>query len=201
MTFRLAPLPYADSALEPYISQRTLTFHYGKHHQGYVNKLNELIKGTLFERKSLEQIIHETVGKPEMAAIFNNAAQVWNHDFYWQSMKPAGGVSVPSHEVLRLIEDSFGSLEDFKSEFKEAAISQFGSGWAWLVKDQDQLKIIKTSNAETPLTQKVIPLMTCDVWEHAYYLEYQNRRPDYINTFLNHLVNWEFVDHNLAKAQ
>ncbi len=200
MTFRLDPLPYADSALEPYISQKTLTFHYGKHHQGYVNKLNELIKGTPFERKSLEQIIHETVSKPEFVAIFNNAAQVWNHDFYWKSMKPAG-LSVPSGEVLRLIDDSFGSLDDFKAEFKEVAISQFGSGWAWLVKDHDQLRIVKTGNAETPITQKLIPLMTCDVWEHAYYLEYQNRRPDYVNTFLNHLINWEFVDQNLAQAQ
>lgn len=200
MTFRLDPLPYADSALEPYISQRTLTFHYGKHHQGYVNKLNELTKGKSFEKKTLEQIMQETAGKADMATIFNNAAQVWNHDFYWKSMRPAGA-KVPSEELLKYLEDSFGSLDDFKAEFKEVAVSQFGSGWAWLVKDEDQLRIIKTSNADNPLVHNLIPLMTCDVWEHAYYLEYQNRRIDYVNTFLNHLINWDFIDHNLAQAR
>ena len=196
MTFRLDPLPYADSALEPYISQKTLTFHYGKHHQGYVNKLNELIKGTPFERKSLEQIIHETVSKPEFVAIFNNAAQVWNHTFFWNCMQAQGG-GKPTGRILDMINEAFNSYEEFYNAFKQAALTQFGSGWAWLVLDQGKLKIMKTGNADLPMAHGMTALLTCDVWEHAYYLDYQNRRADFVDAFLTKLVNWSFVEKNL----
>ncbi len=198
MSFQLSPLPYATSALEPHISENTLNFHYGKHHQAYVNKLNDLTKGTSLEGQSLQGVIKESAGTPELVRIFNNAAQVWNHTFYWKSIKPKGG-GVPSGTLFDMIEESFGSYEQFKTEFREAATSQFGSGWVWLVDDYEQLKIIKTSNADTPLCRNVTPLITCDVWEHAYYLDFQNRRPDYVNMFLSHLVNWDFAEHNLGK--
>jgi Fe-Mn family superoxide dismutase len=197
MTFKLPPLPYDLSALEPYISKRTLEFHYGKHHQGYVNKLNELLADSPLASKSLEAVIQETAGDSQKTAIFNNAAQVWNHTFYWHSMKPVGG-GEPGKDLLKKIEKDFGDFEEFCIKFKEASITQFGSGWAWLVEDHGHLKIIKTGNAETPLTQKgITPLLTCDVWEHAYYLDYQNRRPDYVDIFLKHLVNWDFAEKNL----
>jgi len=197
VTFTLPNLPYASNALEPYISAKTLQFHHSKHHQAYINKLNELIAGTGFQGLSLEQIIKETAGQSELVGIFNNAAQSWNHTFYWHSLKANGG-GVPQGALVHRIEDAFGSFEEFAEEFKNAALTQFGSGWAWLVAEGDDLRVIKTGNAETPVTMPhLTPLLTCDVWEHAYYLDYQNRRPDYVSTFLSHLVNWEFAEQNL----
>lgn len=195
----LPPLPYAQNALEPHISQRTLEFHYGKHHQGYLNKLNELTQGTPLATQSLEEIMMATHGDSSKTAIFNNVAQVWNHTFYWSSMAPNGG-GQPSGDLLKQITEAFGSFEQFKVTFKEAAVTQFGSGWAWLVLDKSKtLKIVKTGNAENPLTQGLVPLLTCDVWEHAYYLDYQNRRPDYVGIFLESLVNWKFATDNFDK--
>ncbi len=198
MTFSLPKLPYEKIALEPYISRDTLNFHYDKHHQTYVTKLNELVEGTEFAGMELEDVIRETENDPDLRGVFNNAAQVWNHTFYWHCMKQNGG-GKPSGDLLALLEENFGTYENFFTAFKQAALTQFGSGWAWLVADKDTLKIVKTSNAETPLTQDITPLLTCDVWEHAYYLDYQNKRPDYVETFLNHLVNWDFVEKNLSR--
>lgn len=197
MTFHLPALPYALNALEPHVSENTLHFHHGKHHFTYVHKLNELTKGTCYEGMPLETVIKETAGQSELVAIFNNAAQTWNHTFLWKSMKPNGG-GVPTGDILAMVEDSFGSYEEFKDEFLQAGLSQFGSGWVWLVRtDEGDLKITKTGNAETPLTSSSYkPLITCDVWEHAYYLDYQNRRNDYVNTFVNHLLNWDFAEEN-----
>jgi len=189
-SYRPIKLPYAEDALDPYISARTIQFHYGKHHQGYADKLTGLVKGTEYEGKSLEEIIASTAGKGGAVAIFNNAAQIWNHDLFWRSMKPGGG-GKPSGKLADLINASFGSFDSFKKEFTEAASSQFGSGWAWLVQDGNTLKVVKTGNADTPLTQGLKPLLTIDVWEHAYYLDYQNRRIDFIAAFLEHLVNWD----------
>jgi Fe-Mn family superoxide dismutase len=195
MTITLPELPYAQNALEPHISAETLGFHYGKHHQAYVTNLNKLIDGTEFADKSLEAII-----KTSSAGIFNNAAQVWNHTFYWHCMAPNGG-GKPTGDLADKINDDFGGFEKFLEEIKTAAATQFGSGWAWLVLQNGTLKVIKTANAETPLTQNdVTPLLTIDVWEHAYYLDYQNKRPDYIATFFDKLVNWEFVSANLESA-
>lgn len=193
VVFTLPTLPYAQDALEPHISARTMAFHYGKHHQGYVNNLNKLVAGTPLEGQSLEKIIQETSGAVDQAAVFNNAAQVWNHTFFWQSMKPNGG-DQPTGRLMALIEKSFGSFEAFKTAFITAAGAQFGSGWVWLVQEGDALKVVKTSNADTPLAHGQTALLTCDVWEHAYYLDYQNRRTDFVTVFLNNLVNWDFAD-------
>lgn len=188
MTFELPPLPYAQDALEPVISANTLSFHYGKHHQAYVNNLNNLIKGTKFENGyTLEQIIMESDG-----GIFNNAAQVWNHTFYWESL--GKGSATPQGELLKTIERDFGSFEKFKEMFSDASVKLFGSGWAWLVKDKEgKLSIRQTSNAANPLKEGFTPLLTCDVWEHAYYLDYQNRRPDYVKSFWD-IVNWNRIE-------
>ena len=198
MPFELPTLPYGKNALAPHISENTINYHYGKHHQAYVTNLNNLISGTDLADKSLEEIIKISANDKTKAGIFNNSAQVWNHTFYWHSMKPNGG-GKPSGEVLKHIESDFGSYENFVTEFKNAGATQFGSGWAWLVLDSGKLKVVKTGNAETPLTTTAKPLMTMDVWEHAYYLDFQNARPTYIDTFLNHLVNWDFVNENLKK--
>ena len=189
-------LPYAENALEPVISAKTIGFHYGKHHKAYVDNVNKLIAGTGFEGLPLEDIIKKTAGKPEHAGIFNNAAQVWNHTFFWNSLTPKSG-GKPSEVLMKKIEESFGSLDNFLKELTEAAKTQFGSGWAWLVLDGKKLKVMKTPNAETPLTMDVIPLLTIDVWEHAYYLDYQNKRPDYVTTVLDKIINWEFAANNL----
>ena len=181
------------------MSAQTFDFHYGKHHQAYVTNLNKLIEGTDFAGKTLEQIILASSGDAAKAGIFNNAAQVWNHTFFWHSMKPGGG-GKPTGELAAKIEKDFGSYEKFAEEFKTAAAGQFGSGWAWLVLDNGALKVSKTSNAETPLTKGQTPILTLDVWEHAYYLDYQNRRPDFITTFLDKLVNWEFAASNFKTA-
>jgi Fe-Mn family superoxide dismutase len=195
--FTLSLLPFEKSALEPHISAKTLEFHYGKHHQAYVDNLNKLIAGTELETASLETIISQTSGSVNQAAIFNNAAQVYNHDFFWKSLRPIAEPSEPSPELLSLITESFGSLENFYNEFKTVALSQFGSGWIWLVRDDQKLKIIKTANADTPLAHGQKPLLTIDVWEHAYYLDYQNRRGDFIEGILKNLLNWEFAQTNL----
>ena len=194
----LPPLPYEQSALQPVISANTLSFHYGKHHKTYVDTLNKLVTGTQFSDMPLEQIIKATADQADHAAIFNNAAQVWNHTFYWHSLRPKGGGEPPA-VLERLMESSFGSFEACKKELAGAALGQFGSGWAWLVLDGGKLKVVKTGNARTPLTQAAKPLLTIDVWEHAYYLDYQNRRADYVNAVIDSLVNWEFAAENLGK--
>jgi superoxide dismutase, Fe-Mn family len=195
--FVLAPLPYADNALEPVISANTLSFHYGKHHNTYVTNLNNLIAGTELAGQSLEQIIKATAGQSDKAGIFNNAAQVWNHMFYWLSLNPKGGGEPPA-VLKQKIDAAFGSVDACKKELATAAVTQFGSGWAWLVLDGDKVSIAKTSNADSPLTKNIRPLLTIDVWEHAYYLDYQNRRPDYVNTILEKLINWDFAAANLG---
>lgn len=191
MPFQLPSLPYALDALAPHISQETLEYHYGKHHQAYVTKLNSLIQGTPFENLSLEEIITKSSG-----GVFNNAAQVWNHTFYWHCMKPNGG-GEPTHDLADAIKESFGSFATFKEKFTTAATTQFGSGWAWLVKNRDcSLEVYSTSNAGTPMTQDKTALLTCDVWEHAYYIDTRNDRAKYVNYFWS-LVNWDFVEKNL----
>jgi Fe-Mn family superoxide dismutase len=197
MTISLPDLPYPNTALQPHISAQTLDIHHGKHHRRYVEVLNDLIKDTPLATKSLEEIIHATVNDASKQGIFNNAAQVWNHTFFWHSLTPNGGGN-PTGALEAAMISSFGSLDAFKQEFTQAAVTQFGSGWAWLVLEKGQLKITKTSNAATPFTQGQVPLLTCDVWEHAYYLDYQNRRPDFVAAFLENLVNWEFAAQNYA---
>lgn len=192
MTFSLPALPYEMNALEPHISKETLEYHYGKHHKTYVDNLNKLIPGTEFEGSSLEDIIKKSSG-----GVFNNAAQIWNHTFYWHSLNPNGG-GKPSGELLAAIEKAFGDFDTFKEKFSTTAVTTFGSGWAWLVKNQQgELEIISTSNAATPLTEGHTPLLTCDVWEHAYYIDYRNARPKYVEAFWS-LVNWEFANQNFA---
>ena len=195
MAFTLPKLPFAKDALEPHMSAETFSFHHEKHHNAYVTNLNKLIEGTEFENKSLEEIIKKSSG-----GIFNNAAQVWNHTFFWNSLSPKGGGKA-SGALAEKINEDFGSFEKFEEEFKNAGATQFGSGWAWLVLDGGKLKVEKTANAETPLTKGQTPLLTIDVWEHAYYLDFQNRRPDFISTFLEKLANWEFAAENFEKAR
>ena len=199
MAFELPPLPYAKDALAPHISANTLEFHYGKHHQTYVTTLNNLTKDTPLADKSLEEVIKAVAGDSGKVPVFNNAAQVWNHTFYWNCMKPGGG-GKPGGKIAGKIEKAFGSYEKFAEQFKTACTGQFGSGWGWLVAEKGDLAITKTPNADLPLVHGQTALLTCDVWEHAYYLDYQNRRPDYVQTFLDHLVNWDFVEKNLSGA-
>ncbi len=188
----LPPLPYAENALEPIITAKTMSFHYGKHHRAYVDNLNKLIAGTEYAALTLEKIITSTAGKPEKTAIFNNAAQNWNHTFYWNSLTPKGGGEPPAALKQKIVA-SFGSVDACKKELASVAVSQFGSGWAWLVLEGDVLKVVKTANADIPNTMGLKPLLAIDVWEHAYYLDYQNRRADYVNTVLDKLINWEFA--------
>lgn len=199
MSFELPPLPYAKDALMPHISPNTFDYHYGKHHQAYVTNLNGLIKDTDFAGSTLEDIIMATHHDASKIGVFNNAAQVWNHTFFWNCMTPQGG-GEPSAAFKTKLEETFGSFDQFKADFKQAALTQFGSGWAWLVADRGELKITKTPNAQLPMMFGQTALMTVDVWEHAYYLDYQNRRPDFVQAFLDHLVNWSFVEQNLAAA-
>jgi superoxide dismutase, Fe-Mn family len=194
---KLSPLPYADTALEPIISAKTVSFHYGKHHQGYVDNLNKQVSGTEFADMRLEKIITGAVGKAEYTGIFNNAAQTWNHTFYWRSLRPDGG-GVPPEALKHQIETSFGSLDACKKELATTAMAQFGSGWVWLVLNSNKLQVIKTGNADVPMTSGMKPLLTIDVWEHAYYLDYQNRRLDYVKAVLNKLINWDFAAENLG---
>jgi len=193
----LPPLPYADTALDPVISANTIGFHYGKHHKAYVDNLNKLIAGSELAEVGLEEIIRRTAGKPDKVAIFNNAAQTWNHTFYWNSLAPRGG-GKPSGTLAARIEKDFGSFEACRQQLLDAAVGQFGSGWAWLVVDQGTLKVVKTPNADLPLTAGQTPLLTIDVWEHAYYLDYQNRRADYVSAVIDKLLNWEFAAKNLG---
>lgn len=200
MSFELPALPYDKSALEPHISSNTLDFHHGKHHNAYVTKLNELIKDTDLENKSLEEIIIASSKNKSKAGLFNNAAQVWNHTFYWNSMKPNGG-GKPKGELSDKINEDFGSFEEFVNQFKAAGAGRFGSGWAWLVVDSSgKLKVTKTLNADLPMAHGDTALLTMDVWEHAYYLDFQNRRPDYMGAFVNNLLNWEFAEQNFVEA-
>ncbi len=196
----LPPLPYPENALEPYISARTVGFHYGKHHRAYVDTTNKLIAGTDLAHKDLVEIIRAAAGKPDRVPLFNNAAQAWNHDFYWKSMKPKGG-GTPSGALAKRIATDFGSFDALAKELTTAATTQFGSGWAWLVEGPGgKLQVMKTGNADNPLTVGKKPLLTMDVWEHAYYLDYQNKRADYVKAFLDHLVAWDFVESNLARG-
>jgi superoxide dismutase, Fe-Mn family len=199
MAFELPPLPYPKNALAPHMSEQTFDFHHGRHHQAYVTNLNNLIKDSPLERQSLEDLIKGSYKDTTKTGIFNNAAQVWNHTFFWSSMKPHGG-GAPSGNLAAAITRDCGGLDKFKEQFKATAVGQFGSGWAWLVADKGQLKIVGTPNAVTPLAEGQTALLTCDVWEHAYYLDYQNRRPDFVQAFLDHLANWDFAAQNLAKA-
>jgi superoxide dismutase, Fe-Mn family len=196
MAIQLPDLPYKKDALAPHISASTLEFHHDKHHQAYVTNASKLIAGSDLESKSLEEIIRTVAGDPANKGLFNNAAQVWNHSFLWQSMKPNGG-GAPSGEIATLIDRDFGSFDAFAEKFIAAAVGQFGSGWAWLVKDAGKLAIFTTANADTPLVHGKTALLTVDVWEHAYYLDYQNRRPDYVKIFLDKLANWDFANANL----
>ena len=191
MPFELPPLPYAKDALAPYISANTLDFHYGKHHQTYVTTLNTLTKDTPLASKSLEEVINAAAGDPGKSGVFNNAAQVWNHTFFWHCMKPGGG-GKPTGTVATAIDEAFGSYEKFAEEFKNACVTQFGSGWGWLAAENGNLKVLKTSNADLPLVHGQRALLTCDVWEHAYYLDYQNERADYLKAIWN-VVNWAEV--------
>ncbi len=195
--FTLPPLPYAENALEPVISANTMSFHYGKHHKTYVDNLNNLVKGTDYESATLEKIINETAGKADKAALFNNAAQIWNHTFYWHSMKPKGG-GKPTGKLATMIDESFGSFDAFRKELATTTVSQFGSGWGWLVLDGAALKVVKTANAEVPFTKGQKPLLTIDVWEHAYYLDQQNKRAAYVDAVIDNLLNWDFATQNLG---
>jgi superoxide dismutase, Fe-Mn family len=193
----LPDLPYPKDALEPHISARTLEFHHGKHHKAYVDNGNKFLEGTDLAGKSQEEIIRKTAGESSKASIFNNVAQVWNHTFFWQCMKKGGG-GKPTGKIAGLIDQQFGSYEKFAEEFKAGGVGQFGSGWVWLVANGGKLQIVKTPNAENPMTAGQKPLLVADVWEHAYYLDYQNRRPDFLQTFIDQLINWDFVNANLG---
>ena len=195
----LPALPYADNALAPVISANTLSFHYGKHHKAYVDNLNKLVAGTDYESATLEKIITDTAGKADKAGLFNNAAQIWNHTFYWNSLRGNGG-GQPTGKLAQMIESDLGGFDNFKKELAATTVSQFGSGWGWLAVEGGKLKIVKTGNAEVPFTKGQKPLLTIDVWEHAYYLDYQNRRPDYVSAVIDKLLNWDFAADNLAKG-
>jgi Fe-Mn family superoxide dismutase len=192
MAITLPELPYATDALAPYLSAETFEYHHGKHHKAYVDNLNKLIEGTPEESKSLEQIVMDAEPGPK----FNNAAQIWNHNFYWTSMVPGGG-GAPTGAAADAINESFGGYDAFREEFKKAAVGQFGSGWAWLVQDGGKIAVMATANADLPMKHGRTALVTCDVWEHAYYIDYRNRRPDYVDTFLDHLINWDQVNAGL----
>ena len=193
MAIILPELTYPKDALAPYLSEKTLDFHYGKHHNTYVVNVNKLIEGTDLANETLENIINKTVGDSSKSGIFNNAAQVWNHTFYWHSMKPNGG-GPPTGAIADKIKADFGSYDKFAEEFKNAGATQFGSGWAWLIVKNGKLEVMKTSNADTPIAHGLKPVLTVDVWEHAYYLDYQNRRADYLDAFIKNLVNWDFAN-------
>jgi Fe-Mn family superoxide dismutase len=198
--FSLPPLPWADNALEPVISARTMGLHYGKHHRTYVNKLNELVAGTRFADMPLEQVIRESAGKDDQKKVFNNAAQIWNHTFFWNCLRPQGG-GQPSGDLARRIESDFGGYDAFKKKFSQTAIDTFGSGWAWLVERDGKLDVVSTSNAGTPLTTAATPLLTIDVWEHAYYVDYENRRPEFVEAVVTRLLNWEHAQRQLDQAK
>ncbi len=192
------PLPYAEGALAPVIGAQTVGIHWGRHHKFYVDNLNKLVMGTPYEGQPLEKIVLGSAGKADQQALFNNAGQIWNHDFYWKSLKPGGGGKPPA-KLAQKIDEAFGNFDEFKKQFAAMTVSQFGSGWGWLVADASgKLKVVKTANAEVPVTQGLKPLVTIDVWEHAYYLDYQNKRADYVNALIDKLMNWEFAEKNLG---
>ena len=201
----LMTLPYPHDALSPYISSETISYHYDKHHRTYLNNLNNLLNDlpndSHLKSMSLEQLVVFCHGKEEFIGIFNNGAQVLNHDFYWLSMKPNGGGNISNESLSQMIKQDFGSIENFKSELIKVGLSQFGSGWVWLVQDNEtkKLKVVKTGNGDNPILHGQKPIVTCDVWEHAYYIDYRNKRADYIETFLEKLINWEFVAQNLVR--
>lgn len=197
MPIALPDLPFAPSALEPHISARTFEFHHGKHHKAYVDNTNKLIEGTDLADKDLMTIIKAAAADPARKGLFNNSAQVYNHSFFWKCLKPGGG-GKPTGKIAAKIDAELGGYDKFSADFKNAGVTQFGSGWAWLVLKDGKLAIMQTPNAETPLVQGAAPLLVCDVWEHAYYLDYQNRRPDFLQAFLDHLINWDFVNANLG---
>jgi superoxide dismutase, Fe-Mn family len=197
--FQLPPLPWDEGALAPVISARTIGLHYGKHHRTYVTKLNELVAGTPMADMPLEQVIRESAGKPESQKIFNNAAQTWNHTFFWNCLRAPGG-SGPSGKLAQRIESDLGGMDTFRKQFSEAAINCFGSGWAWLVDKNGKLEIAATSNAMTPIAQGGTPILTIDVWEHAYYVDYENRRPEFVNAVIDRLLNWDFAAQQLEKS-
>jgi Fe-Mn family superoxide dismutase len=199
MAFELPPLPYGRTALAPYISAKTLDLHHGKHHRAYIDTLNQLVEGTPEAEQSLDQIIVATHHDDTRIAVFNNAAQAWNHEFFWRCMKKGGG-GEPAGDLKKAIDRDLGGYKELAAAFREAATTQFGSGWAWLVLDAGKLKVIKTSNAINPIAGGLTALVTCDVWEHAYYSDYQNRRTDFVDAFLEHLIDWDFVAQNLEKA-
>jgi superoxide dismutase, Fe-Mn family len=199
LVFQLPELPYAMDALAPYMSAETLEFHHGKHHKAYVDKLNELTADGPYRGQDLETIIRSSAGNPAQRAVFNNAGQHWNHSHFWLGMTKNGGGAIPGNLERRLVAD-FGSVDRFKEDFKAACIAQFGSGWAWLVFDGEKLAIAKTGNADTPLTDGHAALLTCDVWEHSYYIDYRNLRPKYVDAFLSNLVNWEVVTERFEQA-
>ncbi len=190
------PLPYLEDGLLPHISSNTLSFHYGKHHKAYIEKTNYLMKVHHLEELPLEEVMRRSAEHPDMKSLFENAAQAWNHAFYWRSMKPGGG-GKPGAEILNLLKSSFESFEEFKKQFESVAVSHFGSGWIWLVKEKNQLKIVSAHDADNPLIHHQQPLIACDIWEHAYYLDYQNKRAEYVKVFLTHLVNWDFAENQL----
>ena len=193
MTFELPKLDYSNKALSPIMSEETLDLHHGKHHQTYIDKLNGFIKDTDMAEMSLEEIISKSSTDKSMIGIFNNASQHWNHNLFWKCMKPNGGGSIPPNLEKRLISD-FGSIEEFKNKFKEAGINQFGSGWCWLSIDNGKLVVSKTANAANPLIENMKPILGCDVWEHSYYIDYRNKRPEYLDKFINNLINWDYVE-------
>ncbi|OUX24166.1 MAG: superoxide dismutase [Pelagibacteraceae bacterium TMED259] len=196
MTFELPSLPYASDALAPYMSSETLDFHHGKHHQTYVTNLNNLVKDSDMQDASLEDVVIKSSKDASMAGIFNNAGQHWNHILFWQCMKPNGGGAMPS-ELENRISSDFGSVDQFKEAFVQAGTTQFGSGWAWLAIDNGKLVVTKSANASNPLVEGMKPILGCDVWEHSYYIDYRNKRPDYLKAFLDNMVNWEFVSSQL----
>lgn len=199
--FVLPELPYAKDALAPHLSMENFDYHHGKHHNAYVVNLNKLLESNeKLQGNSLEEIIEISSKDSSLSGVFNNAAQIWNHTFYWNSMKSNGG-GKPHGELAKQIEKDFGSFEKFAEEFKQAGVTQFGSGWAWLVWEAGKLKVIKTANAATPITAGQHPILTCDVWEHAYYIDFRNKRPDYLAVFLDHLVSWDFAEKLFAKAR
>jgi Fe-Mn family superoxide dismutase len=196
--FELAPLPFAEDALEPIISKRTVQLHYGKHHRKYVDTLNELVKGTEFETLALDDVVARAANNPAHQSIFNNAGQNWNHHFYWRSLAPGG--ARPSGKLLERLDRDLGGYEAFVEAMTKSATGQFGSGWAWLALDRGKLKVLSTANADTPIAHDVTPLLALDVWEHAYYLDYQNRREEHVKKVIDRLLNWEFADMNLTEA-
>ena len=198
--FELPALPWQENALEPVISARTIALHHGKHHAAYVKKLNELVAGTRFAELPLEHIIAATVGNSESQKIFNNAAQTWNHTFFWNCLR-AGGGGDPPRAIGRMLDDAFGGVDKFRERFSQAAVDCFGSGWAWLVARGDKLEILSTSNANNPLTMGATPLLTIDVWEHAYYVDYENRRPEFVKAVIERLLNWEWAEEQLDRAK